>query len=164
MKTVQIISLGIIVSIVVILLILAKRVLLDGKPINMEFLEDVKDVINPPLEKVEPIFDPDMGGPFSEDLLCDFKGENKVYDFDGNTLTGDVKCGECNQYIYKSEDGCNLYGYDKLTNEQTCKNSPGDSTCIYMKDIENPRGVCTLGNIDDSTNNWKIDKTKKCPF
>lgn len=109
-------------------------------------------IINSPLIKIDPIYDPNMGGPFSKELLCDFKKGNKIYNWQGKEHKGEVKCGECNQYIYKSEDGCNLYGYDKVMNEESCD----DNNCIDS-------GVCTLGSLDESTNKWIIDDVKKCP-
>ena len=139
--------------------------------------DNILDIVNPrrikldPLKKVKPQTD-QTTGPLNENLMCMFSEGDTVHSWDGNIIDheSEVKCSECNQYIYRADDGCYLYGYDKIMNENTCVNNPDDSFCKNMKDMCKdqdpskcilPKGVCTVGNINT---NYKSIQPKKCPF
>jgi hypothetical protein len=97
---------------------------------------------------------------------CDFEGEDlysgDVYTFDGKKVSVDVSpilCSTCNQFIYKNDDGCVSYIFDKLENINIddTKNLPimcdpahpeRDKTCIQ------PHGTCTPS----------LAPSKKCAF
>lgn len=120
-------------------------------------------------EPMPPKPDPqqDVGGG-----MCVFENEDlilkQVYDYTGKRVTGapSIKCSDCNQYLFKDEDGCVPYGFDLTEN--------GGKT----------GGVCTIGGYvkkacktgDDCTNGtsceggfcsnppWVIPDSKVCPF
>ena len=97
---------------------------------------------------------------------CDFEGEDlylgAVYTFDGKTVPVDVSpilCSTCNQYVYKNDDGCVSYIFDKLENtniddtgllDKLCdpKHPERNATCIQ------PHGTCTPS----------MAPSKKCAF
>jgi hypothetical protein len=97
---------------------------------------------------------------------CDFEGEDlfsgDVYTFDGKTVPVDVSpilCSQCNQFVYKNDDGCVSYIFDKLENtniddsgliDKLCdpKHPERNATCIQ------PHGTCTPS----------MAPSKKCAF
>jgi hypothetical protein len=97
---------------------------------------------------------------------CDFEGEDlyskKVYTYDGKVVPVDmspIKCSMCNQYLYKSDDGCAGYNFDFNENINEDDSALEDKFCdpkhperkLYC--IE-PKGVCTPS----------LAFSKKCPF
>lgn len=74
-----------------------------------------------------------------EDRFCVLESANNAYTYEGEKTNYDLKtqCKKCNQYVYKKDDLCLSYEYDKEIN-QNLKNF-----------------ICTV----DET-----DKEKICPF
>ena len=97
---------------------------------------------------------------------CDFEGEDlftgDVYTFDGKKVPVDVSpilCSTCNQFIFKDDEGCVSYIFDKLENtniddtgliDKLCdpKHPERNATCIQ------PHGTCTPS----------MAPSKKCQF
>lgn len=99
---------------------------------------------------------------------CDFEGEDlysgDVYTFDGKKVPVDVSpilCSTCNQFIYKNDEGCVSYIFNKLENTNI------DDSDIFIKNIMcdpkhperdkyciQPHGICTPS----------VAPSKKCQF
>ena len=79
--------------------------------------------------------------------VCSFEGEDvfnkQIYDYKGTLVVPQtsVPCSNCNQYVFKDSDGCIPMGFDKNSGS----------------------GVCTAGAAN-SSGNWGIPISKKCPF
>ena len=87
--------------------------------------------------------------------LCKFEGEDlftkAVYSFDGKNLPVDVPpilCSRCNQFIFKDDEGCTPYLFDKDENSIICDPKQPGKYCTAQT------GVCTVS----------LAPSKKCPF
>ena len=86
---------------------------------------------------------------------CDFEGEDlysgDVYSFDGKKVSVNVSpilCSTCNQYVYKNDDGCVSYIFDKLENTNIDDSGLLDKFCDPAHPERNdtciqPHGTCT---------------------
>jgi hypothetical protein len=133
-----------------------------------------KPVVTPGGEKIDvPL--PPKPSPSSDGGTCVFENEDlilkQVFDYSGKRVRQGTKvsCSDCNQYVFRDEDGCVPYGYDKTENK------------------DNKVGVCTIGGYvpKSCTKNedcadkagsrcdsegfctkppWVIPDSKVCPF
>jgi hypothetical protein len=97
---------------------------------------------------------------------CDFEGEDlyskKVYTYDGKLVPVDmspIKCSTCNQYVYKTDDGCVNYNFDFNENINEDDSALIDTFCDPKHPERKnycvePKGVCTPS----------LAPSKKCPF
>ena len=139
---------------------------------NVKRKEDPKQENLPPKPK-----------PTSDGGMCHFSQEDtvlkNVHGYDGKhaRFSSDpnlvkFSCSECNQYVFKDEDGCIPYGFDKVENcpNGNCNGILGVCTIgdyIAMpkkpacsKDTDCSPGLC----MDGTCKTWEIPASKKCPF
>ena len=112
------------------------------------------------LEKPDYITKGTPNAPDPFDLKCYFRDD--VYTYEGNLKKAgsEVNCSACNNFYYKTPDNlCLPMGFDKKYNKYSCDNADVRSSCLSKQ-----RGVCSVGEIDQETDNWTIDsEPKTCP-
>ena len=103
--------------------------------------------------------------PTSDGGVCFFENQDiilkNVYRYDGTRITDNsgLLCSNCNQYVFRDEDGCVAYGYE------------GDGVCTiggYTADVKKVcasdkdcgSAVCRSGRCY----NWEIPDSKVCPW
>ncbi len=109
--------------------------------------------------------------------MCTFENEDvmlkMVYDYQGNLVSKNkqVQCSDCNQYIFKDQDGCVPYGFNRGSMAgKVCTAGtyvdPKEKVCRVNGDcLDNARCV----DIDPTTGKgfcqtWMIPESKVCPF
>jgi hypothetical protein len=138
------------------------------------FEKKKKPVKTPGGEKVEEPLPP-KPTPTSDGGSCTFENEDtvlkQVFSYDGKLVKPGTKvsCSECNQYVFKDEDGCVPYGFDRGN-----KKSGVCTIGTYVKD--EVKGVVqrACSSSKDCLNNarcedgvcltWMIPDSKVCPF
>tara|TARA_R110002072_G_scaffold233964_1_gene391541 strand:+ start:1073 stop:1492 length:420 start_codon:yes stop_codon:yes gene_type:complete len=76
------------------------------------------------IDKEGPLSSDDPSAPSKAGFKCRFPGSdvtnNKVFSIEGESLdlNKEVACTSCNQYVFKTNDKCSLYHYDKEYNEK----------------------------------------------
>lgn len=111
---------------------------------NITSVKDMFD-LRQVLVKKDPLREGDINFPYKSDLTCNFKdSQDSVYTFGGVKVSPFkfVPCTECNKYVYKSDENCLHFMYDKSLNEPVNSMKP-------------ETGVCTVE---------VSEKDKKCPF
>ena len=132
-----------------------------------------KPKVTPGGEKIdEPL--PPKPSPSDDSGTCVFENEDlilkQVYDYTGKLVKQGtrISCSDCNQYVFRDEDGCVPYGYDKTEKGGVCtiggnvpKACQTDKDCVHSTDrrstCDTAKGFCTHPP-------WVIPDSKVCPF
>ena len=132
-----------------------------------------KPVVTPGGEKIdEPL--PPKPSPSSDGGTCVFETEDlilkQVFDYNGKRVTQGTKisCSDCNQYVFKDEDGCVPYGYDREEKGGVCtiggyvpKACTKNEDCVGSTDR---RSTCDTAKGFCTNPPWVIPDSKVCPF
>ena len=88
-----------------------------------------------------------------------------VYDYNKKQMTSKmspIKCSDCNQYIYKTDNQCSQYMYDREYNSISPNIDDSSKLSVFCdpahpersKNCIQPHGVCSI----------KLDESKTCNF
>jgi hypothetical protein len=88
-----------------------------------------------------------------------------VYDYNKKQMTSKmspIKCSDCNQYIYKTDNQCSQYMYDREYNSIAPNIDDSSKLSVFCdpahpersKNCIQPHGVCSI----------KLDESKTCNF
>jgi len=105
--------------------------------------------------------------PSGDDGMCFFENQDiilkNVYGYDGARVTDNsgLLCSNCNQYVFRDEDGCVPYGYK---GDRVCTiggyTAGVKKVCASDKDCVTAGAVCRSGQCY----NWEIPDSKVCPW
>jgi hypothetical protein len=112
---------------------------------------------------------PPKPSPSTDGGTCLFENEDvvlkQIYGYDGKRVQDNsgIPCSQCNQYIFRDEDGCVPYGYEvEKSGKGVCtigEYVKGMKSCTKSTDC--PYGSTCLDNVCTT---WAIPESKMCPF
>lgn len=121
---------------------------------------------------------PPVPSPSLDTGSCSFSEEDimlrQVYDYNGVPVTQNkITCSNCNQYVFRDEDGCVTYGYTGEGGVCTIGGFTGalKKTCSSDTDCRDTSNIVSLSSssvtgtrcISGSCNAWEIQDSKTCP-